>query len=127
MMPTPAPAGTTATTCFGSDRSMPGIQFAGYPASCSIHCRRLAVNRGPTPSGDAPGFSRPMTRSHAEIGCRSSVLPPAINGSCCSGIQTSGGLPRSVSPKNPGGAMPTTVNGRPSMTKDDPTTDGSAP
>ncbi len=39
----------------------------------------------------------------------------------------SGGLPRSVSPKNPGGATPITVNGWPSTTKVEPTTEGSDP
>jgi hypothetical protein len=36
--PTPAPAGTTGDDLVRHHRSMFGIQFAGYPASCRIHC-----------------------------------------------------------------------------------------
>ena len=79
------------------------------------------------PSVVAPGFSRPMTRSHADIGCRSSAVSPVISGSWWSGIQRSGGSPRSVSPKKPGPVMPTTVNGCPSRTSVAPTIYGSAP
>ena len=79
------------------------------------------------PSVVAPGRSRPITRSHAEIGCRSSVFSPLMTGSCCTGIHMSGGSPRSVSPKNPGGVTPTTVNGCPSTTSVEPTTAGSPP
>ena len=50
-----------------------------------------------------------------------------MSGSCCSGIHRSGGSPRNVSPKNPGGVTPTTVNGWPSTTSVAPTIDGSAP
>src|SRR5437764_718001 len=50
--PTPAPAGTTSMTCFGSSRTTSGIQLEGYPESYCIHrvpktadqivhCRRL--------------------------------------------------------------------------------------
>ena len=82
----------------------PLAQHAGQP-------RRHAVDRGP---GLQPA-------DHAQPGARSAAgaasSPPAIIGSCCSGIQRSGGSPRSVSPKKPGGATPTTVNGCPSMTK----------
>ena len=78
------------------------------------------------PSVVAPGRSRPITRSHAETGWRRSDVSPLISGSCCSGIHRSGGSPRSVSPKNPGGVTPTTVNGCPSMTSVAPTIDGIA-
>ena len=43
------------------------------------------------PSIDAPGRSRPITRSHAETDWRSSELLPLMSGSCCSGIHKSGG------------------------------------
>jgi hypothetical protein len=66
-----------------------------------------------------------MTRNHAPIGCRSSDVSPLISGSCCSGIHMSGGSPRNVSPKNPGGATPSTVKGFPSMTSVAPTIAGS--
>ena len=79
------------------------------------------------PSIEAPGRRRPIARSHAATGWRSSELSPAISGSCWSGIQRSGGSPRSVSPKNPGGATPMTVNGWPSTTNVEPTTEGSPP
>ena len=81
------------------------------------------------PEVDASGRSRPITRSHAEIccGCPSSEFSPLIVRSCCSGIHMSGGSPRSVSPKNPGGVIPTTVNGCPSTTNVEPTTAGSPP
>ena len=65
------------------------------------------------PSVVAPGRSRPITRSQAEMGWRRIDVSPLISGSCWSGIQRSGGSPRSVSPKNPGGVTPTTVNGCP--------------
>ena len=48
-----------------------------------------------------------------------------MSGSCCSGSHRSGGSARSVSPKNPGGVTPATVNDWPSMTSVDPTTDAS--
>ena len=126
--PTPAPAGTTVMVCLGSMRIDVGHPV-GRVAGVVLHplpqdCRS---SRGAMPSTEAPGRSRPITRSHAETGWRSSEPPPAISGSCCSGIQRSGGLPRSVSPKNPGGAMPMTVNGCPSTTKVEPTTEGSPP
>ncbi len=63
---TPAPAGTTLITCFGSTRSGSDIQFAGYPESFTIHWRRIPVSRGDIPATVAPGRSRPMMRSHAE-------------------------------------------------------------
>ncbi len=51
------------------------------------------------PSVVAPGCRRPMTRSQAEMGWRSSeVSLPAMSGSCCSGSHRSGGLAFSVSP-----------------------------
>jgi hypothetical protein len=62
------------------------------------------------PAIDAPGRSRPITRSHDEMGWRSSdVVAPVMSGSCCSGTHRSGGSARSVSPKNPGGVTPATV------------------
>ena len=79
------------------------------------------------PSVVAPGFSRPITRSHADTGWRSSAVSPAISGSWCSGIHRSGGSPRSVSPKKPGPVTPMTVNGWPSRTSVAPTIFGSAP
>ena len=67
------------------------------------------------PSTVAPGRRRPITRSHEEIGCRSSdVSVPAISGSCCNGTHMSGGSAFSVSPKKPGGVTPATVKACPS-------------
>ena len=85
------------------------------------------MSRADIPSVVAPGRRRPMTRSHADTGCRRIVFPPLMTGSCWSGIHMSGGSPRSVSPKNPGGVTPATVNGCPSTTNVAPTTDGSPP
>ena len=68
-----------------------------------------------------------MTNSQGEVDCRNREPSPAIVGSCCSGIQRSGGNARTVSPKNPAAATPMTVNGRPSSTSVEPTTDGSDP
>ena len=79
------------------------------------------------PSMVAPGRRRPITRSHDEIGWRSSdVSAPVMSGSCCSGTHMSGGSARSVSPKKPGGVTPATVNAWPSMTSVAPTIDGIA-
>jgi hypothetical protein len=66
-----------------------------------------------------------MARSQADTGCRSSEPSLLMSGSCCSGSQISGGSARSVSPKNPGGPTPMTVNGCPFSTSVDPTIDGS--
>ena len=82
--PTPAPAGTMRMVCFGSRCSTSDSQFAGQPASCGIHWRRTPVSRGATPSVVAPGLSRPIDAQPGGTGCRSSELPPAISGSCCS-------------------------------------------
>ncbi len=109
--------------CFGNRWSRSDSQFVGQPESRGIHWRMTLVSRGAMPSVVAPGLRRPMTRSQAETGWRSSELAPVIIGSCCSGIQRSGGLLRSVSPKKPGGATPATVNGWPSMTSVWPTSD----
>ena len=80
------------------------------------------------PSIEAPGRSRPITRSHAEIGWRrSDVSAPAISGSCCNGTHMSGGSAFSVSPKNPGGVTPATVKAWPSTTSVAPTIEGSPP
>src|SRR5215471_4156468 len=49
------------------------------------------------------------------------------NGSVLSGRKKSGGLLRRVSPKNPGGVIPTTVNGFSSILNTLPMTDGSDP
>ena len=55
-------------------RMTSGIQFAGYPESFCIQLRSSSVSRGAMPSMDAPGRSRPMTRSHAETDwCSSDV------------------------------------------------------
>ena len=124
---TPAPAGTTLITCLGSVRMTSAIQLAGYPESYCIHRRSTPVRRGPIPAIEAPGRRRPIMRSHAETGWLSSAALPSIIGSCWTGSQISGGSLRSVSPKNPGGATPMTVNGWPSMTKFEPTTFGSPP
>ena len=59
-----------------------GIQLEGYPESCCIHCRRTSVRRGPMPSVDAPGRTRPMMRNQAETDCRNSALSPSMTGSC---------------------------------------------
>jgi hypothetical protein len=80
--PTPAPAGTIAIVCFGSRWSTSDSQFAGQPASRGIHWRRTFVSRGAMPSVVAPGLRRPMTRSQAETGWRSSELAPVTIGSC---------------------------------------------
>src|SRR6516164_3806245 len=119
---TPAPAGTTLSTCFGNIRITSGIQFAGYPESYCSHCRKVVVSRADIPSVVAPSFNLPMTRSHAEIGCRSRLASPRIIGSCCTGTQMSGGSLSSISPKNRAGATPITVNGLPSTTNVAPTT-----
>ena len=80
------------------------------------------------PSVVAPGRRRPITRSHAEIGWRSSdVSAPVMSGSWWSGTHRSGGSGLSVSPKKPGGATPATVNGWPSTTSVAPTMAGSPP
>src|ERR1035441_10787908 len=79
------------------------------------------------PAVEAPGCKRPITRNHAPTDWCSRAPSPAMRGSCCTGIQMSGGSLRKVSPKNPGGAMPITANGCPSTTKLEPTTEGSAP
>ena len=60
-------------------------------------------------------------------GLMQQCAPAARRGSCCTGIQISGGSLRKVSPKKPGGVTPITVNGCPSTTKLEPTTEGSAP
>ena len=60
------------------------------------------------PAVEAPGRRRPIIRSHAPADWRSNVPSPAIIGSCCTGIQISGGSLRNVSPKKPGGATPIT-------------------
>ena len=65
---TPAPAGTTLTTCLGSMRMTSAIQLAGYPESFCNHWRSNPVRRGAMPSIEAPGRNRPIMRSHAEIG-----------------------------------------------------------
>ena len=54
-------------------------QFAGQPESCGIHWRRTFVSRGAMPSVVAPGLRRPMTRSQAETGWRSSELAPVTS------------------------------------------------
>ena len=88
-----------------------GIQLAGYPESCWIHCRSTPVRRGAIPATEAPDRNRPIMRNQAPIGWRRREFSPWSIGSCWSGSQMSGGSLRSVSPKNPGGAMPTTVHG----------------
>ena len=124
---TPAPAGTRARFCLGSNLTMSSIQLAGYPESFCIHCRRTPVNRGAIPSVEAPGRNRPIMRSQAEIDWCSRLPSPSIMGSCCTGTQISGGSLSSVSPKNPAGATPITVSGCPSTMKVAPTTEGSPP
>src|SRR5580693_546520 len=111
-------------TCFGRTRMTSGIQLDGYPDSFWLHCFRTPVRRGAMPAVVAPGRKRPMTRSHADGDWRSNDPEGLMIGSCCVGIHRSGGSLRSVSPKNPGGAMPITVNGCPSMKNAEPTTDG---
>ena len=86
------------------------------------------MSRASMPSIVASARSRPITRSHADMGWRSSdVSAPLMSGSCCSGSQRSGGSARRVSPKNPGGAIPETVNACPSIISVEPTTEGSPP
>src|ERR1700733_9974896 len=109
--------------CLGRAWITSGIQLEGYPESFLIHCFKLAVKRGAIPAVDAPGRKRPITRSHADGDWRSNP-DGFMTGSCCNGIHKSGGSPRRVSPKNPGGAMPITVNGCPSMKNGEPMTDG---
>jgi hypothetical protein len=87
----------------------------------------MPVSRAPMPSVAAPGRSRPMTRSQAATGCRRMEVSPLISGSCWSGNHRSGGSGFSVSPKNPGGITPATVNAWPSMTTVDPTIVASPP
>src|SRR5262249_20072700 len=78
--------GTTLRTCLGRTRITSGSQFGGYPESCSSHCRSTPVRRGPMPSTEAPGRTRPIMRSHAETGWRSRLPSPLMMGSCPSGI-----------------------------------------
>src|SRR5882724_5186708 len=92
-----------------------------------IHVCSTAVIRGAIPSTLAPGFNRPIARSQFGIVSFSNELDPRSIGSCCNGSQNAGGEELTVSPKKPGGAIPTTVNGCPSMLKVAPTTDGSLP
>ena len=63
-----------------------------------------------------------MARSHAEIDWRTREVAPLMFTSCWRGIQMSGGSLLSVSPKNPGGAMPTTVKGWPWTSNEAPIT-----
>jgi hypothetical protein len=92
-----------------------------------IHWRSSVVSFADSPAALAPGFSRPMIRSQLVAVWLSRELAPCIVGSWLSAIQDSGGSLRSVSPKNPGGAMPTTVKGWPSTISVDPRIEGSAP
>ena len=73
----------------------------------------------PRAADDAEPGGHGLTEQRAAV--------PAISGSCCNGIQISGGSLRRVSPKNPGAAMPIAVKGCPSTTNVEPTTAGSAP
>ena len=91
----------------------------------------LPQNSGEARSHSGDRSSRPQAADHAQPGGRrigaaarlrrQSWVPGAR------GIQISGGSLRSVSPKNPGGATPITVNGWPSTMKVEPTTEGSLP
>ena len=79
------------------------------------------------PSVEAPGRSRPMTRSHADTDWRSRAIPAVDERLLVNRDPEIGRIAPSVSPKNPGGATPTIVNGWPSTTKVAPTTDVSPP
>ncbi|MEI9972589.1 MAG: hypothetical protein WDO73_11340 [Ignavibacteriota bacterium] len=111
-------------TCLGSKRITSGIQLEGYPESCSIHWRKTPVSRGAMPATDAPDRKRP---NGAQPGRRSLPQQGAIAGDGRLLVQgkpdVGGGLPRSVSPKKPGGATPITVNGCPSTISVEPTTE----
>ena len=80
------------------------------------------------PAVEAPGRSRPITRNHADDRLMQQCAVTSDDGFLlAAGIQRSGGSPRSVSPKNPGGATPITVKGWPSTMKVEPTTAVSPP
>ena len=69
---------------------------------------------------DAADQVQPVSVVLVEISSR-----PRQDGSVFSGRKKSGGLLRSVSPKKPGGVIPTTVNGFSLRLKTLPITDGS--
>src|SRR5436190_10420014 len=108
--------------CLGNVLVISPMKDGGYPLSYCIHWRRTAVRRGATPSTEAPERNRPMTRREAVMGWCKREFDPLMSGSCWRGIQSSGGSPRSVSPKKPGGAMPVTLNALPSTMSVDPMT-----
>ncbi len=112
--------------CFDSPALMPVIHSAGMPLSLTSQTRSRFVRRDGNAFGVAPGLSLPITRSHPGKVCKSELFPRKT-GSCCIGIQISGGSLRSVSPKNPGGVMPMTVIGCPSRIMVEPTIFGSDP
>ena len=70
MTATPAPAGTTLMICFGSRRTTSAANSRDSRRRFASTGEGCAVRRGPMPSMDAPGFRRPITRSHAEDGWR---------------------------------------------------------
>ena len=117
MMPMPAPAGTTVITCFGRPWITSGIQLDGI-AGVVLHplpqdarqARADGVRGGPRlqpPDHPQPGGGR-LAEQRRLAGDQRLLLQRYP--------QKSAGSPRSVSPKNPGGVTPTTVNGCPSTT-----------
>ncbi len=60
------PPGTTLMILLGQRLALrPDIHSAGMPLSFTSHSRKSLVRRAATPLVEAPGRSRPITRSHA--------------------------------------------------------------
>src|ERR1700676_2828724 len=106
----PAPPGTITTCCLGISVEPP---FRAYAGCVDNHCRRLPDILPCSASVLTPGFNRPSTYSQLLSGTFKTEFLPSTVGSTDNGIHSAGGLLLIRSPKNPGGAIPTIVIGRP--------------
>ena len=123
MLVMPAPPGRRNNVCAWSVARSFGLICSRCVCSHSVSPRRM---RASTAADDAPAPTRPITASQC-VSCRTSAGSSSMRGSAFNGRKKSGGLLRSVSPKKPGGAMPTTVNVRLFRVRPLPTIDGSPP
>ena len=91
---------------FGSCRASSWRDSRNRVASIAAARRSGAATFRRSKLRAASGRSCAARRRQADAATR---LSPSSSGSCCNGIQISGGSLRSVSPKNPGGATPMMV------------------